>query len=110
MVPMAPSATMTRVANWSRNSWARVLVDVVMWKRSQVPLETGNVRYVSFYRRWEGARFQAFEAIPRQSPRLSPATVLTERTGPASARRRPRALSIGFGLRSLLGAALRGRL
>src|ERR1017187_3983114 len=30
MVPMAPSATMTRVDNWSRNSWARALVDVVM--------------------------------------------------------------------------------
>src|ERR1017187_5251978 len=42
MVPMAPSATMTRVDNWSRNSWARVLVDVVMrsgrkcrWKRGK---------------------------------------------------------------------------
>src|SRR5947199_5694335 len=35
MVPIAPSATMTRRDNCSRNAWALVVVVLVMRKRSQ---------------------------------------------------------------------------
>src|ERR1700751_1695536 len=41
MVPMAPSATMTRRARRSRNSWARLLVSVFMgFERRYSPILT----------------------------------------------------------------------
>src|SRR4051794_3373621 len=48
MVPMAPSATMTRLANWSRNSWARVRVDVVMRNGSHSRAKTRGMRMFHF--------------------------------------------------------------
>src|ERR1035441_11037287 len=54
MVPMAPSATITRLANWSRNSWARVLVDVVMRSGRKSPSKRGKCDMFHFNAGGEG--------------------------------------------------------
>src|ERR1019366_4984241 len=78
MVPMAPSATITRLANWSRNSWARVVVGVVMrngrkcrWKRGKCDMFQFNA----------GGLHTAHRLIP--SPWRQPSHKLLGRTQPA---------------------------
>src|ERR1035437_7644581 len=72
MVPMAPSATITRLANWSRNSWARVVVDVVMRNGRKSPSKRGKCDMFQFNAGGKRRALATLQGPPRTPVDLQP--------------------------------------